>query len=119
MKRIPLKQKLRSVVIKKYKNKCADCAEEKNLIVHHLDENPNHNIIRNLILLCPFCHAKRHYPKMEKFNVGEIGYMIRGSMYIPVIIKDIKIGFGRTRYLISPLHGSGEMATIKIVKSIL
>ena len=56
--------KLRSYLITKYK-KCMnpDCCWDwsKNsgvsLEVHHIDGNPNNNIISNVILLCPNCHS--------------------------------------------------------------
>jgi 5-methylcytosine-specific restriction endonuclease McrA len=44
-----------------YPHECAICGyneDERILEVHHIDENRNHNEIKNLIILCPNCHKK-------------------------------------------------------------
>lgn len=43
--------------------KCQRCPYAKLaiLIVHHVDRNPENNILENLELLCPNCHAEEHY----------------------------------------------------------
>ena len=46
--------------------------------------------------------------KIEKF-VGKKGYIvIIGGMMVDVKIKDVKNSYGRTRYLVTPVQGSGE-----------
>ena len=43
--------------------KCEMCGYNKKEIlnVHHKDKNRNHNELSNLELLCPNCHAEKHY----------------------------------------------------------
>ena len=45
--------------------KCERCgfAIFQVLQVHHQDRNPENNILSNLEILCPNCHAKEHYLK--------------------------------------------------------
>jgi len=45
---------------------CEDCGYKKHtkiLVVHHVDHNRLNNEDSNLIILCPNCHAVRHYVK--------------------------------------------------------
>ena len=36
-----------------------DCSSNFKHNIHHIDENPKHNSLDNLILLCVVCHAKK------------------------------------------------------------
>jgi len=52
-----------------------ECGFKKKLEVHHIDNNPNNNILENLRMLCPDCHREVHgitlktkYPK--KYQKG-------------------------------------------------
>lgn len=63
----------RSIALKECPNICKICdwAEDKRILeVHHIDGNRNNNVITNLIILCPNCHAKitRGYYKLTKEN---------------------------------------------------
>lgn len=40
--------------------KCEECGNEKNIDVHHIDENRENNDISNLKYLCRKCHKKIH-----------------------------------------------------------
>lgn len=52
--------KIRSVLQQEINSICPFCQSEDvgYFEIHHIDENPEHNIISNLILLCPTCHSK-------------------------------------------------------------
>ena len=39
---------------------CEICNSDKNLEVHHIDENKENNEIGNLRMLCKSCHSKQH-----------------------------------------------------------
>lgn len=39
---------------------CVHCGGVKNLIVHHMDGNRDHNDLSNLMILCASCHKKWH-----------------------------------------------------------
>lgn len=41
-------------------SECQKCGSERNLDVHHIDENPFNNELENLKLLCRSCHIKEH-----------------------------------------------------------
>lgn len=43
-----------------HKKKCLWCGSKKHLCVHHLDHNPENNIIENMIILCKRCHQAHH-----------------------------------------------------------
>jgi len=47
---------------------CEECNSEKNLEVHHIDENRKHNEIENLKLLCKSCHSKVHRGNKEWYD---------------------------------------------------
>ena len=42
------------------KRECEKCQSTKNLDVHHMDENPFNNSLKNLQVLCRSCHTKHH-----------------------------------------------------------
>ena len=48
------------------KNKCEWCNSQKNLLVHHKDENRKNNNLDNLITLCKSCHQKLHTKRNAK-----------------------------------------------------
>ena len=44
---------------------CADCGKRGRLDIHHINENPLDNSLKNLVGLCRSCHLKRH--KRDRF----------------------------------------------------
>ena len=40
--------------------KCVVCSSTKNLEIHHIDFNHDHNKLSNLVILCKSCHSKIH-----------------------------------------------------------
>src|SRR5262249_46217025 len=54
-------------------NRCTTCGEEvgdandRDLPVHHIDENPKNNMPENLITLCQACHMTHHKSKEPPF----------------------------------------------------
>ena len=54
----------KDAVIERDKSCCIDCGKRisgKALNVHHIDENKKNNDPSNLVVLCIFCHTKRHF----------------------------------------------------------
>ncbi len=56
--------KLVNEVYQKSDYKCSVCGEKESLSIHHIDgsgnsKNPN-NSLKNLILMCKWCHAAHH-----------------------------------------------------------
>lgn len=41
--------------------RCGYNAHRKILVVHHRDRNPSNNVLANLEVLCPNCHALEHF----------------------------------------------------------
>ena len=62
------KSGLQQVVWKRAEGKCESCGEKlyitkykSNAAIHHLDNNPLHNVLDNLILLCTKCHLHKYH----------------------------------------------------------
>jgi phage FluMu protein Com len=73
--RIKLSQDIVGRIYFKYKCQCANCGENQNLHIHHVDFNRNNNDEENLILLCKDCHkfihskmGKRRYYNEEQIS---------------------------------------------------
>lgn len=49
-------------------NKCWDCGEINDLVIHHLDGNHSNNEIKNLKIICKKCHAYVHGKKRGGLN---------------------------------------------------
>lgn len=45
---------------------------------------------------------------VEKY-VGKIGHVFVGGMRVGVVIKDVKVSYGKNRYLVSPIRGTGDV----------
>ncbi|MFA6254331.1 MAG: HNH endonuclease signature motif containing protein [Candidatus Paceibacterota bacterium] len=68
---------LKRYLLGKYKEKCAKCGWSKKhpitgrvpLEVDHIDGNSDNNVEKNLILLCPNCHALTPY--FRNLNKGQ------------------------------------------------
>jgi 5-methylcytosine-specific restriction endonuclease McrA len=43
--------------------KCTSCKAENNLLIHHIDHNPQNNEVDNLVTLCRSCHTRLHIIK--------------------------------------------------------
>lgn len=41
--------------------------------------------------------------------INKEGTIITGGLKVGVTIHDVKVSYGKTRYLVSPLNGSGEV----------
>lgn len=44
----------------KPRNFCECCKSKENIIIHHIDNNPQNNELSNLQTVCRKCHAKIH-----------------------------------------------------------
>lgn len=70
-KRIPKENKVRAELQKEINSSCPFCNNDDvgHFEIHHIDENPSNNDIRNLILLCPLCHSKITKGDISNFEV--------------------------------------------------
>lgn len=57
------------VYLKQY-IKCAFCGTEKNIHIHHKDENNKNNKTNNLMLLCSACHLSLHAKNKKRTGNG-------------------------------------------------
>lgn len=67
----------RIVAFRHHEKKCVCCGFDKIVAVHHVDENHNNNDPKNLVVLCPNCHATYHSkyqadvrPAIEKYLIA-------------------------------------------------
>lgn len=78
---------------------CKRCGSTQNLDVHHIDENPLHNALENLIVLCRTCHSRLHHPQrlcsIEGCNQPHKGHGFCNKHYLrwkkwgnPMLVKD-------------------------------
>lgn len=59
-KRPAIPFKMRSLLQKEVNSKCPFCnnGDVGHFQIHHIDENPENNDFKNLLMLCPNCHSK-------------------------------------------------------------
>jgi len=71
-------RKMRPLIKKRDGFMCAICGKEEiiqkktNLIIHHVDENPQNNVAENLITLCEQCHARHHHSSQTPYKALDI-----------------------------------------------
>lgn len=58
-------------------NNCSICCDNKDLIVHHIDENRENNNVENLVTLCRKCHSQIHNKSLETIIYDEIVSIIK------------------------------------------
>ena len=69
---IPCKKKKKRIY-EKFEYTCGYCKKVKHekmipLQIHHIDDNPMHTVIDNLVPLCLSCHMKTKYPHLYSYN---------------------------------------------------
>lgn len=73
---------LRQAVLERDQHRCQKCGApqlpgKRNLVIHHRDTNPQHNMMENLITLCRTCHPRIHGPlspeHRAKIGAGNTG----------------------------------------------
>ena len=50
----------KQIAFEHYPKICNRCGSDKNICVHHIDENRHNNVIGNLEVLCKKCHQTHH-----------------------------------------------------------
>jgi hypothetical protein len=72
--KIPKENKVRAELQLEINSKCPFCpsTDVGHFQVHHIDENPSNNDIKNLLMLCPTCHSKITKGDISKQIVLEI-----------------------------------------------
>lgn len=84
-KRIPIPQlnKVRAILQQEINSKCPNCENTDigHFEIHHIDENPNNNIIENLLLLCPICHSKITKNDISIAEVLEIKQFLKNKNF--------------------------------------
>jgi len=64
----------RNIAYECFKKECLICGSQKNIVVHHKDENRLNNDISNLYVVCNSCHKKIHkYLKSGKTHKHAVG----------------------------------------------
>jgi hypothetical protein len=60
--REPMPKYTRMKILQRAKDRCEnpDCRSDVPPHIHHIDNDSSNNNLRNLIALCPNCHAKAH-----------------------------------------------------------
>jgi len=73
---IPKNQRVKKLSIYTYRKtqegSCLICNSEKNLQVHHLDEDRNNNELENLFTICKTCHMQVHNKNLKFLYFDEI-----------------------------------------------
>lgn len=59
-KRKTIPAKIKVLLQKEIDSTCPFCSNDdvEHFQIHHIDENPENNLFKNLLLLCPTCHSK-------------------------------------------------------------
>ena len=104
--------KIREQVMERDDWQCRNCAEESNLVVHHIVPISNHgtNQLTNLVTLCRQCHRAAHnhrsgiengssseLPSRKIFTEGTISTVCRSThhpLHLALIVIIIKTGIG-------------------------
>jgi hypothetical protein len=71
MNRESIPKKLRDALLDEYDHRCAVCASDRPQI-HHIDEDPSHNEIENLLPLCPNCHLRDQHNPTRKIDIPKL-----------------------------------------------
>ena len=74
--REPMPKNIRSHILQRARNRCEnpDCNSNVPPHIHHIDNDNSNNNLRNLIALCPNCHARAHrneYSNSQLRNWGQ------------------------------------------------
>jgi len=59
-------------------NKCEECGQNHDLLVHHIDHNRDNNELSNFKVLCSSCHAMTH---KRICNIYKMQYLYETSPY--------------------------------------
>ena len=66
-------RKMRKLAVELAFGVCSICGADRDLDVHHIDNNPKNNSIENLKVLCVTCHTNQkgheHYKKAAKYRL--------------------------------------------------
>jgi len=65
-KRKPIPFRIRKQLMIKGRGACMWCKKQPIQEFHHIDENPRHNRIENIIALCGTCHNKVHSQEFSR-----------------------------------------------------
>jgi hypothetical protein len=71
MKRKAIPKKIKEIILKEYRHKCAICAGDGPQM-HHIDEDPENNDINNIIPLCPNCHLRDQHDPTAGIDTGRL-----------------------------------------------
>jgi hypothetical protein len=85
----------REKLLDEYDHRCAVCGSERPHI-HHIDEDPSHNDLQNLLPLCPNCHLRDQHnptkkleiPKLKLFRKHKDPAMLKAQFH-PLYVRQI------------------------------
>ena len=95
-RRKPIPKSLERKVLLRSKGKCEICGldfekEGVKAHIHHIDGNPKHNVLSNLIVVCPNCHSKLHkYKTVKKEDFW--GFVTKKRKLVTIKPEKIKKG---------------------------
>lgn len=69
--RATVTKKLKDALLDEYDHRCAVCGGDRPH-VHHIDEDPSHNALENLLPLCPNCHLRDQHNPTRKVDIPKL-----------------------------------------------
>jgi len=93
--RIPKENKIRAELQKEIGSTCPFCenTDVGHFEIHHIDENPSHNDVGNLLLLCRICHSKITKGDLSQMEVYKKKIELLKEPIIPKPKSDKTINF--------------------------
>ena len=71
MTRAAIPKKLKDALLDEYDHRCAVCGGDRPH-VHHINEDPSHNTLENLLPLCPNCHLRDQHNPTRKVDIPKL-----------------------------------------------
>ncbi len=74
---LPAWKELRVQVLSRDGHSCVICSGTEDLHIHHIDADNTHDNLKNLITLCPYCHARAHSERKKAGGRERVIQVIR------------------------------------------
>lgn len=71
MARESVPKRVKEKVLDEFDHRCAVCASDRPHL-HHIDEDATHNVVHNLIPLCPNCHLRDQHNPTRKIDIPKL-----------------------------------------------
>lgn len=92
-KRPKISPKTKAILQKEINSECPICQnqEVEYFEIHHIDENPENNVLTNLLLLCSNCHTKITKGDISEYKIKQIKsdlpLMINSLQFVSAVIE--------------------------------